>query len=46
MLGNKAYGSLTRVNLTNVLEEGLRIGEIGHRINSKVRLVEIGVYQK
>jgi hypothetical protein len=37
---------LTRVNSTNVLDEGLRIGEIGRRMNSKVRLVEIGVYQK
>jgi hypothetical protein len=37
---------LTRVNSTNVLDEGLRIGEIGRRINSKVRLVEISVYQK
>jgi hypothetical protein len=39
-------GELTRVNSTNVLDEGLRIGEIGRRMNSKVRLVEIGVYQK
>jgi hypothetical protein len=31
---------------TNVLDEGLRIGEIGRRMNSKVRLVEIGVYRK
>jgi hypothetical protein len=37
---------VTRVNLTNVLDEGLRIGEIGHQMNSKVRLVEIGVYRK
>jgi hypothetical protein len=37
---------LTRVNSTNVLDEGLRIGEIGRRMNSKVRLVEIGVYRK
>jgi hypothetical protein len=29
--------SLTRVNSTNALDEGLRIGEIGHRMNSKVR---------
>jgi hypothetical protein len=35
-----------RVNLTNVLNEGLRIGEIGHQMNSKVRLVEISVYRK
>jgi hypothetical protein len=37
---------LTRVNSTNVLDEGLRIGEIGRRINSKVKLVEIGVCRK
>jgi hypothetical protein len=37
---------LTRVNSTNVLDEGLRIGEIGRWMNSKVKLVEIGVYQK
>jgi hypothetical protein len=37
---------VTRVNSTNVLDEGLRIGEIGRRMNSKVRLVEIGVYRK
>jgi hypothetical protein len=35
-----------RVNSTNVLNEGLRIGEIGRRINSKVKLIGIGVYQK
>jgi hypothetical protein len=37
---------LMRVNSTNVLDEGLRIGEIGRRMNSKVWLVEIGVYRK
>jgi hypothetical protein len=37
---------LTRVNSTNVLNEGLRIGEIGRQMNLKVRLVEIGVYRK
>jgi hypothetical protein len=37
---------VTRVNSTNALDEGLRLGEIGHRMNSKVRLVEIGVYRK
>jgi hypothetical protein len=37
---------VTRVNSTNVLNEGLRIGEIGRRMNSKVKLVEIGVYRK
>jgi hypothetical protein len=35
-----------RVNSTNVLNEGLRIGEIGRRINSKVKLVKTGVYRK
>jgi hypothetical protein len=39
-------GSLTRVNSTNVLDEGLRIGEIGRWMNSKVKLVEIGMCQK
>jgi hypothetical protein len=37
---------LTRVNSTNVLDEGLRIGEIGRRMNSKVKLVEIGICRK
>jgi hypothetical protein len=37
---------VTRVNSINVLNEGLRIGEIGHRMNSKVKLVAIGVYRK
>jgi hypothetical protein len=37
---------LTRVNSANVLDEGLRIGEIGRRMNSKVKLVEISVYRK
>jgi hypothetical protein len=37
---------VTRVNLTNVLNEGLSIGEIGRQMNSKVKLVEIGVYRK
>jgi hypothetical protein len=27
-----------RVNLTSVLDEGLRIGGIGRRINSKVKI--------
>jgi hypothetical protein len=39
-------GGVTRVNSTNVLDEGLRIGETGSRMNSKVRLVEISVYRK
>jgi hypothetical protein len=30
----------------NVLDEGLRIGEIGRRMNSKVKLVEIGMRRK
>jgi hypothetical protein len=38
--------ALTRVNLTNVLDEGLRIGEIGCRMNSKVKLIKIGVCRK
>jgi hypothetical protein len=29
---------VTRVNLTNVLDEGLRIGRIGRRMNSKVKI--------
>jgi hypothetical protein len=29
---------MTRVNSTNVLDEGLRIGGIGHRMNSKVKI--------
>jgi hypothetical protein len=37
---------MTRVNSTNVLDDGLRIGEIGRRMNSKVKLVEIGAYRK
>jgi hypothetical protein len=40
------YCILTRVESANVLDEGLRIGEIGRRMNSKVRLVEIGVCRK
>jgi hypothetical protein len=37
---------LTRVNLTNVLDEGLRIGETGRQMNSKVKSVKQGVYRK
>jgi hypothetical protein len=33
---------VTRVNSTNVLDEGLRIGEIGRRMNSKVKSVKQG----
>jgi hypothetical protein len=29
---------VTRVNSTNVQDEGLRIGGIGHRMNSKVKI--------
>jgi hypothetical protein len=36
---------LTRVNSTNVLDEGLRIGEIGRRMNSKVKSVKQGGYE-
>jgi hypothetical protein len=44
---NHPFGEcLTRVNSTNVLDEGLRIGEIGRRMNSKVKLVEIGMCRK
>jgi hypothetical protein len=38
--------SLTRVISTNVLDEGLRIEEIGRRMNSKVKLVKQGGYRK
>jgi hypothetical protein len=34
-----------RVNSTNVLDEGLRIGEIGRRMNSKVNSVKQGGYE-
>jgi hypothetical protein len=37
---------LTRVNSTNVLDKGLRIGEIERRMNSKVKSVKQGGYQK
>jgi hypothetical protein len=37
---------LTRVKSTNILDEGLRIREIGRRMNSKVKSVKQGVYQK
>jgi hypothetical protein len=29
---------VARVNLTNFQDEGLRIGDIGHRMNSKVKI--------
>jgi hypothetical protein len=31
---------VTRVNSTNVLDEGLRIGGIGRQINSKVKITQ------
>jgi hypothetical protein len=37
---------VTRVNSTNVLDKGLRIGELGRQMNSKVKSVKQGVYQK
>jgi hypothetical protein len=37
---------VTRANSTNVLDEGLRIGEIGRRMNSKVKSVKQGGYRK
>jgi hypothetical protein len=37
---------LTRVNSTNVLDEGLRIEEVGRRMNSRVKSVKQGVYRK
>jgi hypothetical protein len=35
-----------RVNSTNVKYEGLRIREVGRRMNSKVKSVKQGVYRK
>jgi hypothetical protein len=37
--------ALMRVISTNVLDEGLRIGEIGRRMNSKVNSVKQGGYE-
>jgi hypothetical protein len=37
---------VTRVNSTNILDEGLRIRGRGRRMNSKVKLVEISMYRK
>jgi hypothetical protein len=37
---------VTRVNSTNVLDEGLRIGGTGRWMNSKVKSVKQGVYQE
>jgi hypothetical protein len=44
VLADLCLHQVTRVNLTNVLGEGLTIGEIGRRMNSKVKLVKQGVY--
>jgi hypothetical protein len=43
---NQSSIRVTRVNSTNVLDEGLRIGGLGRWMNSKVRSVKQGVYQK
>jgi hypothetical protein len=37
---------VTRGNSTNVQYEGLRIEELGCRMNSKVKSVKQGVYRK
>jgi hypothetical protein len=37
---------VTRVNSTNVQDEGLRIGGIGHQMNSKVKIIKRGAYQE
>jgi hypothetical protein len=42
----RVSGPVTRVNSTNVQYEGLRIGGLGRRMNSKVKLVKQGVYRK
>jgi hypothetical protein len=36
---------VTRVKSTNILDEGLRIGEIGRRMKSKVKSVKQGVIE-
>jgi hypothetical protein len=43
---SKPASPMTRVNSTNVLDEGLRIGGIGRQMNSKVKSVKQGVYRK
>jgi hypothetical protein len=40
------YQLVTRANSTNVLDEGLRTGETGRRMNSKVKSVKQGVCRK
>jgi hypothetical protein len=42
----KGEAGVTRVNSTNVQYEGLRIGGVGRRMNSKVKSVKQGVYRK
>jgi hypothetical protein len=37
---------VTRVNSTNILDEGLRIGGAGRRMNLKVKSVKQGVYRE
>jgi hypothetical protein len=38
VVGGEMVRPLTRVNSANVLDEGLRIGEKGHQMNSKVKV--------
>jgi hypothetical protein len=39
MVVRKFFGHyMTKVNLANVQDEGLRIGGVGHRMNSKVKI--------
>jgi hypothetical protein len=45
-MGKLSDPYMMRVNLTNVLDEGLMIGEVGRRMNLKVKLVKQVVYQK
>jgi hypothetical protein len=41
---NVCEALLTRVNSTNVLDEGFRIGGVGRQMNSKVNSVKQGMY--
>jgi hypothetical protein len=43
-VGRSLPNQVMRVNSTNVLDEGLRIGGIWHQMNSKVKSVKQGVY--
>jgi hypothetical protein len=43
--GSLTYSRWRGLNSTNVLDEGLRIGEIGRRMNSKVNSVKQGGYE-